>query len=149
MIHRDMYLLESTDHGSTFTGSDISKWNLGYCAMSSEAFVSGPTGTFAAWETEKQVHFGSINPESVTASDVAVSNDPANQKYPALAMNRDGLLLVSWTEDMGWKRGGSVHWQLIDSAGKHIGSPGDAHGVPVWSVVAAYPQRDGNFVVLY
>ena len=149
IVHRDMYLLESTDHGTSFHGSDISKWNVGYCVMSSEAFTSGRAGIFGAWETEKQVHFGSINPETATASDVAVSNDAANQKYPALALNQEGLVLVSWTEGMRWKLGGSVHWQLFDSAGKRIGNPGSSDGVPAWSLVAAYLQPNGNFVVLY
>jgi hypothetical protein len=148
MVHRDMYLLESRDHGSTFEGSDVSKWNLSYCAMSSEAFVSGAAATFAAWETEKQVRFGPIDPANATASDSAVSLDGANQKYPSLALNRDGLLLVSWTEGLGWNRGGSVHWQLFDK-GKRVGDPGGADGVPTWSLVAAYARRNGNFVVLY
>jgi hypothetical protein len=148
VVHRDMYLLESSDHGSTFRGSDISKWNLRYCAMSSEAFISGPTKTFAAWETEKQVRFGPIDPANATASDSAVSLDGANQKYPSLALNHDGLLLVSWTQGMGWKRGGSVHWQIFDQD-KCVGNSGSADGVPAWSLVAAYARRDGNFVVLY
>ena len=148
MMHRDMYLLESTDHGSTFKGSDVSKWNVGYCVMSSEAFASGPAGTIAAWETQKQVHFGSVNPAAATVSDSAVLAGAANQKYPALALNRYGLLLVSWTEGMGWKRGGSVHWQIFDKSGRP-GKPGSADGVPAWSLIAAYPQRNGNFVVLY
>ena len=148
MVHRDMYLLESLDHGSTFRGSDISKWNLSYCAMSSEAFVSGRAETFAAWETERQVRFGPIDPANANASDSAVSPDGANQKYPSLALNRDGLLLVSWTEGMSWKRGGSVHWQIFDK-GKRVGDSGTADGVPAWSLVAAYARRDGNFVVLY
>lgn len=148
MIHRDMYLLESRDHGSTFRGSDISKWNVGYCVMSSEAFATGAAGTFAAWETEKQVHFSSINAATATASDFVVSEDSANQKYPSLALNREGLLLVAWTEGMGWKRGGSVHWQVFDK-GERVGDGGTANGVPAWSLIAAFPQRNGNFVVLY
>jgi hypothetical protein len=148
MVHRDIYLLESADHGSTFKGSDISKWNLSYRAMSSEAFVSGAAETFAAWETEKQIRFGAIDSANATASDSAVLVDGANQKYPALALNRDGLLLISWTEGMGWKRGGSVHWQIFDK-GKRVGEPGSADGAPTWSLVAAYARRNGNFVVLY
>ncbi|MFL6450869.1 MAG: sialidase family protein [Bryobacteraceae bacterium] len=148
MVHRDMYLLESTDRGSTFKGSDISKWNLSYCAMSSEAFVGGPAEQFAAWETEKQVRFGRIDPTDATVSDSPVSLGGANQKYPSLALNRDGLLLVSWTEGMGWKRGGSVHWQIFNE-GKRIGNTGSADGVPAWSLVAVYARRTGNFVVLY
>ncbi len=149
MIHRDMYLLESADHGATFHGSDISKWNVGYCVMSSEAFVGGRVGTYAAWETEKQVHLGWIDSQAATATDIAVSSDPLNQKYPSLAMNRQGLVLAAWTEGMGWKRGGLVHWQLFDSAGRRVGPAGGANGVPAWSLVAAYARRDGTFVVLF
>jgi hypothetical protein len=149
MVHRDIYLLESDDYGASFRGSDISKWDVGYCVMSSEAFASGSAGTVAAWETDKQVHFGSINPEAVSAPDSVASSAGTNQKYPSLAVNEDGRLLVAWTEGMGWKRGGSVHWQVFGAKGECIGKPGNVDGVPAWSLVAAYPRRDGDFVVLY
>ena len=148
-VHRNMYLLQSTDHGMTFRGSDISDWNVGACVMSSEAFASGPGGMFAAWETEKQVRVGSINPHNVTVDEAPISPDGANQKYPALALNREGVLLVAWTEGMGWKRGGSVHWKLVDTAGSHDGPSGGADGVPAFSLVAAYARRNNNFVVIY
>lgn len=148
MIHRDMYLLESTNHGVSFKGSDISKWDVGYCVMSSEAFASGSAGVFGAWETEKQVHFGRIDPAQGLASDSAALVDEASQKYPSLALNRDGLLIVSWTEGMGWKRGGSLRWQIFNK-GERLGNPGTAESVPVWSVVAAYARPAGDFVLLY
>jgi hypothetical protein len=147
-VHRDMYLLESSDHGSTFTGSDISKWNVGYCVMSSEALASGTAGTYGAWETEKQVHFGPIDPAKPVASDSAVSVTGADQKYPSLALNRNGLLLVAWTEGMRWKLGGSLHWQIFHKS-ERIGESGSADGVPAWSLVAAYSRPSGDFVVLY
>jgi hypothetical protein len=149
MTHRDMYLIESKDHGVSFRGSDISKWNVGYCVMSSEAFASGPNRTFAAWETEKKVHFGAIDSSTATAPDGIISQDGNNEKYPSLAIDKHGVLLVSWTEGMGWKHGGSLHWQLVDKTGQHLGSPGTADAVPAWSLIASYPLRDGNFVVLY
>jgi hypothetical protein len=148
-VHRDMYLLESKDHGATFRGSDISKWNVGACVMSSEAFVSGPAGTFAAWETEKRVHFGSIEPGTAKATDTLASSGGINEKYPALALNGNGILLVSWTDGMGWKRGGSVHWQAFDRSGQHLGEAGEGDGVPAFSLVAAYARPNGSFVVLY
>lgn len=147
-IHRDMYLLESVDHGRTFHGVDISKWTLGYCAMSSEAFVSGPVGTFAAWETEKRIHFEAIGPNA-KISDVTVSDQKQDQKYPALATNRNGYLLVAWTEGMKWKHGGSVDWQIFDQNGKTVVEGGHADGVPAWSLVAAFQKRNSDFVVLY
>jgi hypothetical protein len=149
MVHRDMYLLESTDRGATFHGADISKWNVGYCVMSSEAFASGRTGTFAAWETEKRVHFGSIGSGPAIISDKHASETGIDQKYPALAVNRDGLLLLSWTEGMGWQHGGSLAWQVFDPQGRRLGHEGRSDGVPTWSLVSAYPVKDGNFVVLY
>lgn len=149
MVRRDMYLLESKDHGATFRGSDISKWNVGYCVMSSEAFASGPKGTFAAWETEKKVHFGAIDSSTATAMSDVISRDGKNEKYPSLAINQRGVLLVSWTEGMGWKRGGSLHWQLVDTDGRHLGPATSVDGVPAWSLVASYSLRDGNFAVLY
>lgn len=148
MVHRDMYLLESSDHGSAFQGSDISKWNVGYCVMSSEAFASAAGRTYAAWESEKRVHFGMIDPAKAVASDSAVPLNARVQKYPSLAVNRDGLLLVAWTEGMGWKRGGSLHWQVFDN-GEGLDDSGIADGVPAWSLVAAYARPNGDFVVLY
>jgi hypothetical protein len=148
VVHRDMYLLESLDHGATFQGTDVSHWNVGYCVMSSEAFASGASGIFGAWETEKQVHFGSIDPQTAKATDIAVASDGANQKYPALALNGNQLL-ISWIEGMGSKRGGSVHWQIVDATGQRVEETGSADGVPAWSTVAAYAKRDGSFVVLY
>lgn len=149
MVHRDIYLLVSNDHGNTFSGSDVSKWNVGYCVMSAEAFTSGPSGTLAAWETERQVHFGRVNLKTVEVTDTLASSDGAGAKYPALSENRHGFRLVSWTEGMGWKRGGSLRWQLFDSAGGRVGEEGNAAGVPAWSLVACYARRDGSFVILY
>ena len=72
-----------------------------------------------------------------------------NEKYPALAVNRKSDLLIAWTDGMGWKRGGSVHWQLFDDSGARVGREGAQDGVPVWSLVGSYARRDGSFVILY
>jgi hypothetical protein len=149
MVHRDIYLLESSNHGSSFTGADISKWNVGYCVMSSEAFASSPKTTLAAWETEKRVHFGFVTPNPTKITDLTISDNGKNEKYPALAANGKGLFLVSWTEGMGWKHGGSLRWRLIDAKGQRIGTEGDADGVPAWSFTSTYPLTNGDFVILY
>ena len=147
MVHRDMYLLKSNDHGTTFTGSSISPWNVGYCVMSTEAFATGPNGVLAAWETENQVHFGRITDGGGISEFRTTPGN--NQKYPSLVSNSKGFSLASWTEGMGWKRGGSVHWQIFDSSGQPVGDKGNADGVPVWSLIASYAQRDGHFVIVY
>jgi hypothetical protein len=88
MVHRDMYLLVSRDKGETFQGEDISKWNVGYCVMSSEAFVESPAGVLAAWETEKQAYCGRIDPATGRMSvPVGAPGTGENRKYPAVAVN--------------------------------------------------------------
>ncbi len=148
MVNRDMYLLKSEDHGNTFLGSDISPWKVGYCVMSTEAFATGANGVLAAWETEKQVHFGRIGEDGLKLSDSLIEGG-GNEKYPSLAEDRKGFTLVSWTQGMGWKRGGSLHWQLLDRSGQRVGAAGSADGVPAWSLVASYARSDGRFVIFY
>jgi hypothetical protein len=150
VVNRDIYLLFSKDRGKTFQGSDISKWNVGYCVMSTQSMSEGPAGVLAAWESEKQVYFGRIDPASGRISQVIPAPGSTNdRKHPSLAANARGETLFAWTEGMGWKKGGSLHWQVFDSSGKAIGEPGHTEGVPTWSLVAAYARPDGSFSIVY
>ncbi len=150
MVNRDMYLLASDDHGQTFRGTNISKWNVGYCVMSSEAFAENSTGALAAWETEKQVFYTRIDSKNGTiAAPMPAPGTGLNRKYPALAVSRDGFALLGWTEGMGWKKGGTSSWQVLDKAAKPVGEIGRADGVPVWGLVAAFAAPDGSFRIIY
>lgn len=150
VTHRDTYLLVSEDHGKTFRGSNISKWDVGYCVMSTAAFTRGPAGIIGAWETANDIRFGVLNskPWSVTEV-IPPAATGTNRKYPALAQNREGATLLAWTEGMGWKRGGSLRWQVFDRSGTPVGMAGKADGVPIWSLVAAWVRPDGGFTILY
>ena len=149
-VHRDMYLLESRDHGDHFAGSDIAKWDVSYCVMSSEAFARGVSGMYAAWEDEKRVQFGRVDDAGDRVTQVVTAPGSLTQKYPALAENRSGDVLLAWTEGMRWSRGGSLRWQVFNRSLKPIAAEaGSAAGVPAWSLVAAYARQDGRFVILY
>ena len=50
---------------------------------------------------------------------------------------------------MGWKRGGSLAWQLFDNAGEPIGVKGEIAGVPVWSIPTAIETPNGDFIIIY
>jgi hypothetical protein len=150
IVHRDIWLLSSTDHGSTFRGSDISRWNVGACVMSSAALVATPTGVLAGWESEKQVYFGRVvaGANRVEAS-IGAPGNGNNRKYPTLAMNERGESLFVWTEDMAWKKGGSAAWQVYDRSLQPEGAGGKADGVPPWGLVSAFGRPDGSFVVMF
>lgn len=149
IVHRDIYLLISRDHGESFAGSDISPWNVGYCVMSSESFADSSAGVLAAWETEKQVYFGQINPDRGRITPATAPGAGGNRKYPALAANAKGETLLVWTEGMGWKKGGSLAWQVYDEHGQPAQDRGKTEGVPAWSLVAAFAGPDGRFTIVY
>lgn len=122
IVHRDMWLLSSADHGSTFHGSAISQWNIGACVMSPAALVDTSAGILAGWESEKQVYFGRVAAGTIKVAGVPVGApgigdvSGKNRKYPALAINAHGETLFAWTEDMAWKKGGSAAWQVYDQS---------------------------------
>jgi len=150
-VHRDMFLLTSNDRGRTFAGQKVSEWNIGACVMSSESFAQTAAGTLAAWESEKQVYFGRVTSDA-PASPVSAVGAPGtgeNRKYPWLAVNPAGDTLFVWTENMAWKKGGSVAWQVYDRDLKPQGPMGRSDGVPVWSLVASFAKPDGSFAVVF
>jgi len=143
-VHRDMYVLASHDGGQTFTSKKLDEWQVGYCVMSSAAMITAPTGTLAAWETRDQIRLGD------PAGAIATAPGEANKrKYPALAMDRNLNVLLAWTEGMGWKKGGSLAWQLYGRDLHPIGDVERAPGVPAWSLVAAVARPGGGFVIFY
>ncbi len=146
-VHRDMYLLTSKDRGRTFASQKVSEWNIGACVMSTEAFAQSANDTLAAWETEKQVYFGKVNGGAPVA--IGAPGTGENRKYPSLAVNSRGETLFLWTENMAWKKGGTVAWQLYNRELRPQGPVGRADGVPVWSLVAAFARPDGTFAVVY
>jgi hypothetical protein len=149
-LQRDTYLLLSTDKGESFRGDDLHPWKIEACPMSSFAFAEGPAEVLAAWETNGQVYFARIDPATGKRTEpVAAPSDARDRKHPVIASNKQGQILLAWTEGMGWERGGSVAWQVFDKAGRPTGEKGRADGVPVWSLVAAFARTDGGFTIVY
>lgn len=150
MVNRDMYLLVSRNKGESFQGAEIHKWNVGHCVMSTASFSEGSSEVLAAWETEKQVYYGRVDPASGKLSQPAPAPGPANnRKHPVVAGNKLGETILVWTEGMAWNKGGAVGWQVFDKAGRPEGEKGEASGVPTWSLVAAFARPDGGFTVVY
>ena len=146
-VHRDMYLLASHDYGRTFSAEKIDDWEIGACVMSSVAFYPAKSETLAAWETKGQIHFGRIDANPTRFH--SAPGDGDKRKHPTIATAADGHTIVAWTEGMGWKKGGSLAWQVYDSNFQAVGETGHADGVPVWSLIAAFPRSDGGFTILY
>jgi hypothetical protein len=148
-VNRDMYLLTSDNRGQSFSGMRLDKWKINACPMSSASFADGANGLLAAWETEGQVYFAALNPKKpqplppIPATGVA-----GKRKHPVIAANARGETLFVWTESTGWKKGGSLAWQLYDAQGKPMGEKGEAAGIPAWSLAAVVAEKDGSFTII-
>ena len=150
VVHRDMYLLTSTDRGVTFRGADISAWNIGACVMSSAVFAQAGPDVLAGWESEKQAFFGRIDGQTHKIDHITPAPGTGkNRKYPTVAVNTNGEALFVWSDNMSWGKGGSVAWQLYDRDFHAQAVSGQTDGVPAWSLVAAIARPDGNFTVIY
>jgi hypothetical protein len=149
-VHRDIYLLASKDHGKSFSGSLVQRWEINACPMSSMSFsegAEGSGGTYAAWETGGQVFWGKISGSSI-AQIIAAPGEAKGRKHPRLAVNERGEVLLAWTEGTGWQRGGSLAWQVFDAKGKPM-DKSSAPGIATWSFPAVAARPDGGFAILY
>ena len=149
-IHRNMTLLVSTDSGRTFRAREVSAWQLNACPMSSAYLSAGGQRVLAAWEKAGEVYFDTINPETFQPSaSFPAPGQSEDRKHPAVAANSRGQVLMAWTEEAGWKKGGSLAWQIFDNSGQPLGAMGHAAGVPVWGLPSVYTGPDGNFTIVY
>jgi hypothetical protein len=146
-VHRDIYLLSSSDRGKTFVDQDLHPWNINACPMSSMAFAEGGRAVEAAWETGGQVYFQNLS--DLAAKPSSATSPNGGHKHPRLAIDSEGKTLLVWTEGTGWGRGGSVAWQVYDSAGRPVTKE---HGVvphlPAWSFGTAV-ATGGEFLIIY
>jgi hypothetical protein len=148
LTERGMFLLTSTDKGKSFRGTRLDNWQLTACPMSSvTAAANGDKQTLAAWENDGQVYFGAI--DSSSQKPVAAPAPIGKRKHPAIATNARGETILVWTEGTGWKKGGSLAWQIFDKNGKPVGEMGAAQGVPVWGLATVVAEADGKFTVIY
>ncbi len=151
MVHRDIYLL-SSKNGQEFSGKKVGPWEIGQCVMSSASFAQARSGALAAWESQNQVYWARA---SASDGDVGEGISPTgrgrNRKHPVVAENLAGQVILAWTEETGWNKGGKLAWQVFDVEGKPLENTfGKADGVPVWSLPAAFTAPDGSgFVIMY
>jgi hypothetical protein len=147
MTERGMFLLTSTDKGKTFSGQRLDNWNLTTCPMSSATMAATSTRNLAAWENNGQVFFAALdqnNPLKISAPD-----ETSKRKHPAIAVNKRGETILVWTEGTGWKKGGSLVWQVFDREGKPTAEKGSAPDVPVWGLATVIDEADGGFTIFY
>lgn len=148
-VHRDIYLINSNDHGKTFQGGLVHKWDINACPMSSMDFAESSDSLVGAWETGGQVYWARTDAGAESVTPTAAPGNAKGRKHPRVAINPKGEILLVWTEGTGWQRGGSVAWQMYDKSGQATSEKGLVAGIPAWSFAAPAVNSDGNFSILY
>ena len=148
-VHRDIYLLTSTDHARSFHGSLLHKWNVNACPMSSMDLAENGTAVLGAWETGGQVYWARLSDPAHPSEPVSAPGEGKGRKHPRLAINQTGEVLLVWTEGTGWQKGGSLAYQMYDRSGKPTGEKKQLPGIPAWSFAAAIARPDDGFSIIY
>jgi hypothetical protein len=145
---RDVQALVSADRGGTFRATRLDEWSVGACPMTSMSMALGRT-LMGAWESEGQVHVGALDGSTPAAAPSETAVDAPVRKHPRIAIDRNGTMLLAWTEGTAWGRGGSIAWRAFTPDGTPAGAEGRQDGLPAWSFAAVIAQKDAGFVVLY
>ncbi len=149
-VNRGMYMLRSADLGKSFVGQQLDNWKIATCPMSSEAFAEGPNGVHAAWDNDGEMFFARVNSLSEKVESVSrVPGAGGNRKHPALAFNKNGEMIIAWTEGTGWMRGGTLAWQVYDKNMQPAESGRRPGAIPVWGVPAVFAEPNGRFTILH
>lgn len=148
--NRGIYLLNSNKSSIKFQGLLLHNWEISACPMSTMSLIEGPDYMLSAWETAGQIYFARIESGSTEFSTPqSVTKTGKARKHPAIAINNKGEMILAWTENTGWKKGGSLAWQVFDKNGKPTEQNGKlASGIPVWGLPAAVATDEG-FIIFH
>jgi hypothetical protein len=137
---RDIYLV------SAGQSRRLGEWPVKTCPMSTQSFANRDQKLLAAWETAGQIYLSPAD----AAEPISPPGAGNNRKHPSLAIAKDGAVLLAWSEGTGWKRGGSIAWQVFN--GERLtpveGAAGVQQGLAVWSLPAAVWSSD-RFLIFY
>ena len=163
-INRDIFSLVSSDRGRTFTGSRLHEWDINACPMTSMSIAEQGARVLGAWETDGQVYFTDLAARGA-APRAPARTGAERRKHPRLAIDKDGRVLMAWTETAppssssssassssspAHNHGGSsLSWQVFGADGQPIGAAGSRPGVPALSLGVVAARPGGSFVIFY
>jgi hypothetical protein len=152
-VNRDTTLLISHNKGKSFEQKTLARWKLDACPLTVYSITQGPSATapiLGAWKNQEQVYYAALNIEGKSLSGpISPAGSGNNRKYPVIVANAKGETLFAWTEGTAWGKGGSLMWQVFDQNGKPVGEKGYSDGVAPWSLLTAFAQANGNFVLMF
>jgi hypothetical protein len=148
-VHRDTYLLISNDGARSFRSRLVDRWKVRGCPTTTYSFTESLGRVFFSWENKGQVFFAKAE-DAEEILPLAPTGEARKRKFPILASNEEGEILMAWTEGADYRQGGDLAWQLFDKDGNPTDERGRLEGgARPAGMPAAYASSDGRFVVFY
>jgi hypothetical protein len=147
-VHRDLTWAVVGNNGGVRTEC-LGAWDLNACPMTTSALVQNGAGLVAAWQTEHQIYWTSLDPYHVSHTPVQPLSGTGLRGHPSIAVDGHGDRLIAWTDGTAWARAGTVSWELQDASGTRLDSRAGAGLVPVWGLVQSVAWPNGSFVILH
>lgn len=150
-VHRDIHLLTFDDDLNCIEDQTLNTMTANKCIMSTASFAQGKDNLYAAFESDTNIFIHRLHSPSVTNDGITkpIEGVGDRRKHPRLAINRDGTILLAWTEGTSFHTGGSVAWQFFSPDLQPLTEISHAPGLPAGSQPAAISKPDGSFVILY
>jgi hypothetical protein len=147
MTDRSEVLLVSPKPGAPFKIVNKHRWEIATCPMSSAFLSPAEKGAMAAWETDGQIFYTTVDPITMSVGKIESLPTKTKKRHPSVTKNSEGETLVTWSEGTGWARGGTAYWRATNNKG----GVNEGHGeeLPVWGMVTGYAKPNGDFVVIY
>lgn len=145
-VHRDMHLMRSADEGRSFSEMKLDAWERNACPMSMASIAFAGKQTALAWETDGQIRWSVVPEDKKAAFEIFTLGEKKQLcKYPSIAVNEQGQIVVAWVEEMRWNTAGKAKWERVDSTLPGERDRGEASYVAPWSLVCVVARRDGGF----
>jgi hypothetical protein len=148
---RDLRLLTQGADGSAYWATPIDPWRVDSCPVTTSTCVLAGHRLLLAWETRGQVWVGELDQASgaLARRASAPGGGEGLRKYPAIAVDDAGRVLLSWAQVPTLGAAGEVHWQLFGADLEPVaGSAGAFADLPAWASPCVVTGPDG-FVVWY
>ncbi len=145
-IHRDIHLLTFSKDLIFKNDLTLATLEINKCIMSTASFALATDGPLCAFESDRQVFLYNL---STRAMESPPPGPARTRKHPTLSVNKDNIILLTWTEDTSFNKGGSVAWQLFNPELKPLSKIAHAPNLPPNSIPTTFAKPDGSFVILY
>jgi hypothetical protein len=128
----------------------LDDWESAACVPTSYCAAASPSGALVALESDGAVRWYRPFNKPEPMPTFTPPGDSSPRKYPALAVNAKGEVLLAWIAKPTATSGGTLEWCVSTADGVLLeNSAGKREDVPAFDLPSAIALPSGDFVLFY